>query len=172
MENFFAGEKRSIRKAISMSWCRGLFLPRCRILYVPLWNFITFLLAHFSGLLKSPLWQHRHLVYPLSFPFTTCRFARMHSVPSSRPLITILNTFGPNIDPWDIHKPAEGVVGPIIQVINEDPRQYWPQYPVLWHTTCNLPPTRIWALQAHLLSQFSIHLTVHLHSLYFIRLWG
>lgn len=44
--------------APSMSWCLGLFLPRCRIL--PLLNSVRFLSPHFSSLQGPSGWQHIH----------------------------------------------------------------------------------------------------------------
>ena len=44
------------QEAPSMYWCLGLFRPCCRTLHFPFLNFMKFLSAHFSILLRS-LWM-------------------------------------------------------------------------------------------------------------------
>lgn len=46
-----------------MSWCLGLFLPRCGTLHFPLLNFMRFQPAHFSTCPGVSGWQHNPFVY-------------------------------------------------------------------------------------------------------------
>lgn len=85
--------------APSMSWCLGLFSPRCRTLYFLL-NFTIFLSAHLSSLSRS-LWMS---VLPFVESAISLRFVhstnllRLHSTLPSRSLMKVLNRTGPSID--------------------------------------------------------------------------
>ena len=92
----------SSRSALSLYLSTGLFLPRCRTLHWPLWNFIRFLCSQLSSLSGS----HWMAAQPSSVSTTPPSFVssanllRVHSNSSSRSLIKNLNKIGPNTDPW------------------------------------------------------------------------
>lgn len=86
-----------------------------------------------------------------------------------------------------ICKHAEGAFCPIVQVISEDVKQYWPQYRPLGQTTSDRPPAGLCVSDHNPLSQqfsqfstlscptycqsFTVKsITVHLSGLYFITL--
>ena len=87
---------------VATSWCLGLFFPRCRTLHISLLNFMKFLSAHFSSLSRS-LWMAAQLCGVLvtcpSF-VSSANLVRLHSVPSSRSLMKVLNRTGPSIYSW------------------------------------------------------------------------
>ncbi|KAK4806792.1 hypothetical protein QYF61_005588 [Mycteria americana] len=126
-----------------MYWCLGLFLPRGRTLPFPLLNFMRFLSAHFSSLFRS-LWMAARSSAISATPPTfvsPANLLRVHSAPSSRSLMKMLNRTGPSIDPW---------ATPLVTGIQLD---FVPLIATLW---------------AQPFSQFSIHLTVCSSSPYFI----
>ncbi|XP_068782109.1 uncharacterized protein [Struthio camelus] len=49
----FSAELLSSRSAPSLDWCLGFFLPTCRTLPLPWWNFMRFLSAQLSSLSRS-----------------------------------------------------------------------------------------------------------------------
>lgn len=56
----FPAKLLSSQSSPSMYWCLGLFLPSCRALHFPLFNFMSLLSSHFSHLLRS-LWMAAQL---------------------------------------------------------------------------------------------------------------
>jgi len=82
-------------------WSMGLFLPRGRTLHLPLWNFTGFLCAQLSSLSRSR-WMAAQLsgvsATPPSF-VSSANSLRVHSVPSSRSLMSQWNKAAPSTDP-------------------------------------------------------------------------
>jgi len=95
-------ELLSSRSAPSLYWCMGLFLPRCRTLHLPLFNFISFLSAQLSSLSRSR-WMAAQASGVSATPpgyVSSANLLSAHSVPSSRSCINKLNKTGLSTDPW------------------------------------------------------------------------
>ena len=97
-----SAELLSSRSTPSLYWCMGLFLPRCRTLYLPLLNFIRFLCAQLSSLSRSR-WMAAQpsgvSTTPPSF-VSSANLLRVHSNSASKSLMKKLNKTGPSTDPW------------------------------------------------------------------------
>lgn len=84
----FSAKLLSTEEATIIYWCMGVLLPRCRTSQFPLLNLLTFLLTHFSSLLRS-FWM---TAWPSSVSATSPSLVspghllRLHSAPSSRGL--------------------------------------------------------------------------------------
>jgi len=76
--------------------------PQCKTLYLSLLNFIRFLLAHSSSLSRSSCrvtYPSKVSSSPLSL-LLLANFIRVYLILSSRSLKKILNSTGPNTNPW------------------------------------------------------------------------
>ena len=86
----------------SVCWCLGLFVPRSRTLYFPMLNFMRYLSAHFSRMLRSlgmTAWPSHLSATPL-MSVQSAYLLRVHSASSSRSLMEMLNRTGPSTDSW------------------------------------------------------------------------
>ena len=111
----FSAEMLSSWSSPILYWCLELFLPGCRTLCFLLMNFMKFLLAYYSAFWHPSECQCNQLVY--------------------QPLLPV----------YVIIKLAEGALCPIIQVINEVVKRYWPQYWCLGYTSSDFPPSGLYA---------------------------
>jgi len=97
-----SAELLSSRSAPSLSWCMGLFLPRCRTLHLPLLSFIRFLCAQLSSLSRFR-WMAAQpsgvSTTPPSF-VSSANLLRVHFVLLSRSLMNELNKTGPSTEAW------------------------------------------------------------------------
>ena len=59
----------SIQLTLSLDWCTGCFLHRCRTLHFQLLNLMRFPSVHSSSLLRSCWWQHNPFVCQHSSQF-------------------------------------------------------------------------------------------------------
>ncbi|KAK4828690.1 LOW QUALITY PROTEIN: hypothetical protein QYF61_000528 [Mycteria americana] len=80
----------------------GLFLSRCRTLHFSFLNFMRFVSAHFSSLLRSVSMAAQPSGVSANPPrfVSPENFLRSHAAPPPRSLMKMLNRTGPNIDPW------------------------------------------------------------------------
>ena len=88
--------------APSMYWCMDLFLPRCRTLHFPSLNFMRFLSAHSSSLLRSlgmAAQPSGVSATPRSL-VSSAYFLRVHSVTTSRSVMKMLNSMRSGINCW------------------------------------------------------------------------
>ena len=98
----FSAKPLSSWSAPSLYWCLVLFLYRCRTLHFPLLNFMRFPSVHLSSLsrfLRMAAWPSGISGTPHSF-VSSADLLKVHSVPSSRSSMKMLNGTGPSINPW------------------------------------------------------------------------
>ena len=86
-----SAELLSSRSAPNLYWCIWWILPRCRTLHMPLLNFMNFL----STQLCSPSRSYWMTAQLSGVP--SANLLRVHSVSSSRLLMSMLNMTSPNI---------------------------------------------------------------------------
>ncbi|KAK4807043.1 hypothetical protein QYF61_018384 [Mycteria americana] len=80
----------------------GLLWPKCRTLHLALLNLIQLTSAHRSSLSRSlcrAFLPSSRSTLPHNL-VSSANLLRVHSIPSSRSLIKILNRTGPNTEPW------------------------------------------------------------------------
>lgn len=85
----------------SLYWGLWLYHGKCRTLHFSLLNFIEFLLAHLSSLSRS-LCKTPHSSDIFTSPPSlepAPNLVKVISIPSSPPLMKMLNSVGPSIDP-------------------------------------------------------------------------
>ncbi|KAK4827132.1 hypothetical protein QYF61_014526 [Mycteria americana] len=86
----------------SFQRCMGLLWPKCRTLHLALLNLIQLTSAHPSSLSRSlcrAFLASSRSTLPHNL-VSSANLLRVHSIPSSRSLIKILNRTGPNTEPW------------------------------------------------------------------------
>ncbi|KAK4806786.1 hypothetical protein QYF61_005582 [Mycteria americana] len=104
----------------------------------------------------------QHVLVPGVVPLQGQDFAlplvELHEVPVSPFLQLVEVPLDDSMTLWHISysshfcvtsKLAEGTLCPIIQIINEEVKHYWPQYRPLGYTSSDLPPTALCATDHH-----------------------
>lgn len=93
----FSGKLHCNLSGPSTYWCLGYFFPFAfvELHEIPRWPVLQPVKVHLNG--STPIWCNDH-----SSQFCIIgKLCEMHSVPSSRSLMKLLNSIGPIVDPWE-----------------------------------------------------------------------